>query len=324
MTSSACIVPGRNEVSYDRFQGPVPYRSLMPLSLVFPHPLPDKAVPIKKGETEVNWLSHYGSILVKESKASDEILVDCEYLRTALWVKEGLTDWLEVGFELPFLHCSSGFLDAGIENFHDTFGLPQGKRDKNPDNQFSVIYRREGHVFFTAEEDDFHLGDIPLYLKVTLCCPENGFAGLSARGTLELPTGDEDHGFGSGKIDGGVGLLAQKNLWSTLAAYFSVDQIFRKQPDGFKKIHVEDVTHASLALEQALTRSLTVQLQSDYQTRPLSGSDLREFKYPEWTGTVGLAWRPGDRYWINLSFTEGITTHTTPDFVVGMRLGFRF
>lgn len=296
----------------------------MPLSNIFPHPTPDRATPLNKGGTEVRWNTLYASTLVKEAKAPDEIQVDGEFLRTALCVKRGLTDWVEMSIELPFLHYTSGFLDSTIEDYHDAFGFPQGKRDRNPDDQYSAIYKRNGQAFFAAEEDGFHIGDIPIGLKVALTDPSVKTHGLAARALLELPTGDEDKGYGSGEIEGGVGLVAQKSFWPTMTGYFSVDHIFRKTPDDFHDINVAHVTHGSLAFEQVFAGSFSVILQSDYQTRPLKGSDLQQYDKPEWTGSMGLGAGLGERSWILLSFTEGITSHTTPDFVVGLSLGVRF
>jgi len=153
----ACKAPGDAGSSF--FHGPMPYKSLMPLSALFPHPVPDKAVPLRRGQTEIRWSSLYGSVLVKEASGLDQMQVDGEFLRTTLWVKEGLTDRIEVGIELPFLHNTGGFMDSAIEDFHDFFGFPQGKRDKNPDDQYTAVYQKDGRIFLSSEENGLHRDD---------------------------------------------------------------------------------------------------------------------------------------------------------------------
>jgi hypothetical protein len=296
----------------------------MPLSLIFGQPLPDKPGQLDPGQNEVSWITHYASILVKEQKNQEQMSVDGEFLRTSLWMKRGLFDRIEVGFELPFVHFTGGFLDSTIEDFHDTFGFPQGKRDRNPDDQYDVIYRNEQGLFFSAEENGFHLSDIPIYLKVGILEPEEAGLALAARGTLKLPTGDEDDGFGSGKVDGGLGVLLQKNLMPSLACYLNVDHIFRKSPDSFRGVSAANVTHGTLAFEKAFTSAFSILLQTDYQTRPLRSVDLSVFRHPEWTGSVGAAYHFTERFRMGLTFTEGITTDTAPDFVVGMNMALQF
>jgi hypothetical protein len=321
---SGCATWIPEEPEIVRFHGPLPNRSMMPLSLIFGQPLPDKPGRIDAGKNEVNWVTHYSSILVKELKGQEQMNVDGEFLRTSLWMKRGLSDRIEVGLELPFVHYTGGFLDKTIEDFHDLFGFPQGKRDSNPNNQYEVTYRNAEGLFFTAEENGFHLSDIPLYLKVGILEPEESGVALAARGTLKLPTGDEDDGHGSGKFDGGFGVLLQKDLTRSLACYLNVDHIFRKSPDSFRGVSASNVTHGTLSFEKAFTSAFSLILQTDYQTRPLESVDLSVFRYPEWTGSVGVGYHFSERFRMGLTFTEGITTDTAPDFVVGMNLALQF
>ncbi|MBD3293841.1 MAG: DUF3187 family protein [Armatimonadia bacterium] len=322
LTAPACSAPGEPEPEV--FAGPIPHRSMMPLSLIFPGPLPDDARVLERAENRLSWNTSYASILVKEQKAGELISVDGEFLRTSLLWERGVGSRVQVGLEIPFLYYMSGFLDAFVENFHDFFGFPQGDRDKYPRNHFDATYQQNNRTFFESSEDKFGLADIPLYCKVGLVDPEEGGFGLAARGLLELPAGSEDKGFGSGKLDGGAGLLAQAAFTPSLAAYLNVDHTWRSDPDAFRGVEAANVTHGSLALEKALSPVFSLVAQTDYQTRPLTGADLHEFKRPKWNASLGFGWRTGRDTMLKFYFTEGITTHTTADFAVGLSLGTRF
>jgi len=304
--------------------GPVPYRSMMPFSLIFPHPQPDTAAVLKRGATDLTWNTQYSSSMVRERKRDEQIQVDGEFMRTSINVKHGIGYNLEMGVELPFLHYSSGVLDDFIEEFHDTFGLAQGRRNKNPDDIYAVNYSAGNHIFHSPSEDRLHLGDIPLYLKATLLDPDRDIFGLAARCLVEFPTGDASRGFGSGELDSGIGVLAQKNFSSSLVGYFNVDHVMRKDPSSLKHLHASHVTHISAAIEKAFTPAFSIVIQSDYQTKPLSNAHLMEFTKPEWAGALGLNWKLSDTFRMRLYFTEGITTHTTSDFILGLTLGKRF
>jgi hypothetical protein len=306
------------------FAGPFHHRSMMPLSLIFASPIPDDTRILPDRENRLSWNTTYASVFVKEERSGDRISVDGEFLRTSLLLERGLGGRVQLGLELPFLYYSSGFLDSLIENFHDAFGFPQGDRDQYPRDQYDVTYIEGGNHFFDAEEDDFSLADIPLYCKVGLVDPEETGFGLAARGILEFPTGDEDKGFGSGKYEGGAGLLAQNSFCPSFAAYMNADYIMRSTPTNFHGTEVADVTHLSLALEKAFTHVFAVVVQTDYQTRPLKDGDLQEFDRPEWNVSFGVGWQTTDRTRLKLFFSEGITTHNTADFAVGMSLGTRF
>lgn len=304
--------------------GPMPYRSMTPLSLIFPHPNPEPAKPLEAGRIEGELNTQYASIMVRDNNNTESIQVDGEFLRTSIKTRFGLGHGLECGVELPYLHYSSGFLDDFIEEFHDFLGSAGGKREKNPDDQFQAEYRNRHGAFLNAREDGIHLGDIPLYLKAGLIQREGVGWGLSIRGLAELPTGSSHRGFGSGRLDTGVGLLFEKMFSPSLICYFSADEIFRRDPSSFKGVRCAHVTHLSGSVEKALNESLSLVLQSDFQTRPLKDARLKEFTDPEWSATLGCHVKLSPSMGLKAYFAEGITTDSAPDFTMGLSLRLWF
>jgi hypothetical protein len=301
------------------FAGPIPYRSMMPLSIIFPHPMPDRASPLPAEGMKLEVNADYASIYIEEVHGAESILVDGEFMRTAFAFRVGLGRVLgreaELGVEVPLLHYTGGFMDSFIMDWHDFFGMSQGNRDRVSNNQYGVAYADDSGTFFTADENGVHLGDIPVTLKVGVLDPAEDDFGLAVRGLVELPAGSESRGFGSGKVDGGVGFLAEKRF-DRLAVYLAVDEVFRKNPDSFDGLHVAHVTHASLAAEYAVSRAVSVILQTDYQTAPLKNASLTQFEDPQWMGGLGAAFRLSDRSLFRIAFEEGLTTDTTPDFTI--------
>jgi len=248
-------------------------------------------------------------------KGDETIFVDGEFSRTALSVRYGLGGRAELGVELPFLRHTSGFMDHFIEDFHTLFGTRQGKRDDFPSDEFGATYSNGEGAFFSTDEDGFHLADIPVTLKVNVLDPAEDDVGLALRGLLDLPTGNDDSGFGSGKLDGGAGIILEKRI-DKLGVYFSIDQVFRKNPGFLDGVHVAHVTHGSFALEYALGKNVSLVAQTDYQTKPLHGVTLRELEDPQWMGGLGAAFRLQGGGVFRIAIEEGFTKRSAPDFVI--------
>jgi len=303
--------------------GPIPYRSMMPLSLVFTHPLPDGASVLSSGEVRAGARLDYSSIFISDVDGDETIFVDGEFSRTALAMRFGLGGRTEINVELPFLRYTSGFMDHFIEDFHTLFGTRQGKRDDFPSNEFGAEYATGDGVFFSADEDGIHLADVPVTLKVNVLDPAKDSLGLALRCLLELPTGNEHSGFGSGKLDGGAGVILEKRI-EKLAIYFSMDQIFRRNPGFLDNVHIAHVTHGSLALEYPLGRNVSLVAQTDYQTKALEGVTLREFEDPQWMGGLGAAFRLKGGSVFRISIAEGFTKRSAPDFVISTGFSVAF
>ena len=198
------------------------------------------------------------------------------------------------------------------------------KLEVGHDDRYNVLYRHGGEVFFRSRENGFHMGDTLLSVKWNLLDPLSQSFGLAARGGLELPTGNEESGFGSGRLDGTVGLLGQKLFTPSFAGYAGLDHVFRKSPTSFRGIGAAHVTHAHLSFEKVFSETLSATLQSDYQTQPLDGGKIQEYDRPEWSLSFGVGFRMGEGVGLRVFFVEDLITHTTPDFVAGMSLSLAF
>ena len=304
--------------------GPIPHRSMMPLSLIFPHPRPERSSVLSRGTVEAGLQSTYSSIFVSKTKRGETVLVDGEFQRTALTLRCGLGRRVEINAEIPFLRYTHGFLDDFIENWHDFFGMPQGGRDRNPDDRYAANYTNGAGTFFSAHNHGFHLGDVPLTVKVNLLDPDSDVVGMALRGLVEFPTGNDSSGFGNGKMDAAAGALFEKRF-ELLTLYTSVDHAIRRSPSSFRGgVHAAPVTHVSFAAEVPFGRRFSLVAQTDYQTRPLKGAHMKVLTRPQWSGGFGGAFRLGKRSVLRVYFIEDFITHTSPDFTAGAEISWRF
>lgn len=138
--------------------------------------------------------------------------IDNETLRIAGKLKYGLTDWLQVGIEVPVLWRGGGVMDSFIEGFHRTFGLDNTRRDEFPHNRFRVEFDSpEGSIFV---EDDAGIGlqDVVLSSQATMTCGGTYNPASAIHFSVSLPTGRDKELYGTGGVDVSIALLFAKGL----------------------------------------------------------------------------------------------------------------
>ncbi len=234
-----------------RIFGPLPIRSIDSLSLLFHQAPLDTASTVPCGIFQTGFDLQYGSHENGGRAKGFRAVHDEEILRWELWGRFGLTDRLELGFSIPFHYASSGFLDSFISDFHGATGL--GPTDER--NQLFFDFAEFlGQRFAGFPEDHMSLGDVPITLKLSLLEDGADPIGFALRAGIELPTGHTGDRFGSGRVDGGLGILAQKSF-GDVTFFGSADATFQDNPTLFERagVEVKPVTaNAALGLEWRL------------------------------------------------------------------------
>ncbi len=216
-----------------------------------------------------------------------------------------------VSVELPLLVTGGGFLDNGVESWHDWFGLPNGARNQLPRDDYRYQYQRGDTLVFDVGGSDAALGDVRLGLAR---CADGGGCW---RAMLQLPTGDGDRFLG-----GGTGLagwyerpyrFGATARWSGVAAA-GVSGVSGDGPLEDQQRSVVPFGWASLGY--ALTRSWEVGAQL-YAHGPLhEDSDLGAFNRTGLQTTFGFQYRSaGGSRW-SLAMQEDLLTRSSPDFVI--------
>ncbi len=154
---------------------------------------------LKGGQLEVGLGFETASNFFSGATASETLLLDGETHRTALTVRYG-TNQAEWGIEVPYLSHSGGFMDSFIENWHDTFGMPNGGRDQAPRNRLAYIYQRNGSDLLRFTQATRGVGDVRLY-GAWPSRVDRGAVDIALRSSLKLPTGKSSELLGSGATD---------------------------------------------------------------------------------------------------------------------------
>jgi hypothetical protein len=163
------------------------------------------------------------------SRGGESITLDGESYFVNLSYRRGISDWLELGIDVPLIAHADGVLDPAIESWHDLWGMSNAKRT-GPDNELSFVYERAGMEPYVLDDGSAGVGDVRLNAAVPLAFgwlpPASA---LTLKAGLKLPTGDAEKLHGSGAAD------------LSLAAYYSA-----AAPFGLERLDIS--AHAGVLL----------------------------------------------------------------------------
>ncbi|MCK4585848.1 MAG: DUF3187 family protein [Gammaproteobacteria bacterium] len=146
-----------------------------------------------------------------KTSGNEEVLFDGETERLTFSYTQGMGENLEWGVRIPLVSHDGGSLDAFIEGWHDTFGLPQGGRDRAPHNRLIYRYSRNGVTLLNLTNATDGVGDVRVngawqWRKAN----RQNDANIALRTSLSLPTGDSGNLMGSGGVDAALWVSADR------------------------------------------------------------------------------------------------------------------
>lgn len=196
--------------------GPLQTRSQNPLYLQWLALPMEAPATLQQGQSTALLHTTFSNVFERITAGNTLLDLDMELWRTALVLGYGCGRHVDMRLELPFISTGGGFLDGFIQDFHATFGFPNGNRELVEDNQFSYRMSQEGIVLFDYGRQPLGLSDVVIrgkfFVPATRALPID----LAVLPYLKLPTGRQSAGLSSGRVDGGLAVLAQTS-WGRLA-----------------------------------------------------------------------------------------------------------
>jgi hypothetical protein len=290
-------------------------RNLSPLISIFGMPVWE--LPARG--TEVGITTELANHYPLSQRGPEMMILDGETWRTGLHVRHGFGEGWSVGLELPYYQQSGGVLDDLIDTWHSAFGLPDGRRNARDQNQLLFLLESAPTSrFFVLDRRARGLGDAQLSLGREL----GRDGGFLLKGTLKLPTGDEDLLAGSGSADFALTLLRSKpaSLRRMPAAYFW--GVGALGMGGAERIEFDSRSAALLGTLGGSLRpwpKLGFKAQIDFHS-PLYDSRLGELKDPGVQGTLGGWWQIAERGVLEVAVNEDLSVSTSPDLVLHLQL----
>ena len=198
------------------------------------------------------------------------------------------------------------------------FGLPQGGRTANPDDQIDMFYTRNGQTVFEQNSLDSDIGDLSVSFSYRLLHSETGTTELGVG--LELATGSIDSNSGNETIDSAIWLSKSRQLSdkTTLYGLLGISLIGKGgQLEDYQQDHV---WLAQFGAEYVFYPKIIGIMQFDFHTATLKNTQLDAFGNSLQV-QIALQFRNWfENYHIDLFFSEDIMVKSAPDITFGLRV----
>ncbi len=252
-----------------------------------------------------------------EGNANESLLIDVENYRYDFSLAYQTEHW-RISGTLPFIANDRGSLDGLIEDWHDTFNLPQGGRIANPDNQIVLSYSRNGQTIFEQTRPDSDIGDLSLSFNYRLSKNENASTELGVG--IELPTGSIESNSGNESTDFALWLSTIGKPTETTTFYGLLGLSLPGKGGQLQDYLKDRIWLAQIGSEYDFTPNITGIMQFDLHTATIRDTELEAFgnsmqlqlalQFKNWL----------NNYHIDLFFSEDIMVKSAPDITFGLRL----
>ena len=305
-------------VARPRLDGPLPVRNQHPAQLTVFHMAPASATTLPAGSLSGRLDLAYSNLFLQGSDSDgNSWIMDGEYLRAGTTLRLGLGKGFELLAEVPFGHTSGGFLDSAVIDYHDALGLPGQSRKMTALNAYSISASKQGTVAWTVDRQEVELMDIPLQLSWQMLPPGEDRLGVVLRGGVELPTGNDEKGFGNGELDTSLGVVLDYRF-AGIGCYAHAQHTFAGTPDQSKRVGLEfaDVTSIGLATELPLGDTLHAFAQIEWENSTLRGIDLPELTRDQLLLWLGGRLQVADHWGLEFGLGEDLQGLVSPDFTL--------
>jgi len=275
-------------------------------------------VPIADGDGwRLDHSLYVTNTLQDQSRDGEELLIDAENYRYEFALRNRSANWI-TQLNVPLVANSGGELDALIDEWHDFFGLPQGRRDRFPRDQLDINYRRDGTTVFSRSDSSSGLGDLSLALGYQRPGETAYFVGI------ELPTGSADDFSGNEAVDYALWMTRELRFDTQTTAFGMLGISFPGDGGNLEGLLVDHIWVAQAGMEYRFYDDLAATVQLDMHSRSVEDSSLVAFGNSVQI-QIGLGFLElFEQHRLDLFFSEDILVGSAPDISFGLRLARQF
>jgi len=312
--SAVCCLSAPSLSAQSQSSGPLAVRERSPIYALFYVPAAEPADVIPGGVSAFDITLGYSNIFERTTRSDYDVLLDVERLNTSLSFRRGLGRGVEVGGEIGVQTDWGGFLDPLVQGLHDTFGLPNGDRDLEPQGQTVLELKMNGAPVFEPPIRRLALDDARLFAKWSAYQAPAG--ALAARVVLDLPTGSA--GNTTGLTDVAFEALLRRS-WTNWHVHGLLGWTSARTPKWAENIGSAGALLGMVSVERSIGG---VSLLTQFATsgRYLERTGVDELDDPPSLLAFGVA--GGGDYWAwELGFVEDVPPNgPSVDFTVHFKL----
>ena len=302
---------------------PFSVRNLSPTALVHGLAIAESSKVLSPGEKMGQFSFDLVNNATSNQSLNETIILDGETYIGTLSIRYGLSEQIQVGIDIPYIQHANGFLDSFISDWHDFFGLPNGDRDRFPDDQLNY-FGKDGKEGFKVNSEDGGFGDLRANLVYEL------FSGKSAsyaiQFSIKAPTGNAEKLTGSEAWDTSLALMTQYedslssgsySVWAGIAGnYLGNGEVLEDRVNHW-------VTNGWLGGGWSPYHWLGLKIQFDSHSS-LYDSNLKELGDPALIMTLGGSLALTEKTILDLAFSEDLNVEVSPDIAFHLSLKHTF
>lgn len=306
------------------FQPIAPFFSTNQSPIIQIHGLPaiDSAAVLPEQRARYRLTHDLASNYTFKDRANESLLFDGETNRSTFSYSRGIGNGWEWGAQIPFVSHGGGSLDGFIEDWHDTFRLPQGGRDVAAHNQFTYRYQRNGVTELLLAESASGIGDLRLTAgKQWLSAGQH--TRLALRGALSLPTGNSDELLGSGSMDLAVWATSdRRQQWLSYpgSVFGGGGVLLMGEGDVLAGQQRRVVAFGSFGGGLRVQPWMSLKLQADIHSPFYDGSELEQINATAVQLLMGGDLQLAKNIRLDVMVGEDLTVHASPDVVFHLSL----
>lgn len=281
------------------------------------------AMPAQLDETGVWSIGadlYWSNTALIQARGPEFLRLDAEAREARLTLQASVTDRIALQLQIPYRYTGAGNLDGFIDNWHDTFGLPDGTRSQLPQDQMGVVYSRPGSLPLNMTSSVSGLTDVQAAVGYEMISsPATAVAGWL---NIKLPTGDERKLTGSGATDVSLLLAGQHRFAGRWSAFGQAAVTWLGDSDLVLAPQRSVVWSGLAGLSWQAWRGLSLKAQIDAHSAAFD-SDL-DFLNEAVVLTLGGDYRFASGWRFDLGVSEDIAVEHSPDvvFVAGLKRGW--
>lgn len=302
---------------------PFSVRNLSPTALVHGLAIAESSNVLSPGAKMAQVSFDLVNNATSNQSLNEAIILDGETYIGTLSIRYGLSERLQAGIDIPYIQHANGFLDSFISDWHDFFGLPNGDRDKFPDDQLNY-FGKDGKEGFNVNSEDGGFGDLRANLVYELFSGKK--ASYAMQFSVKAPTGNAEKLTGSEAWDTSLALMTQYadslssgsySVWAGIAGnYLGSGEVLEDRVNHW-------VANGWLGGGWSPYHWLGLKIQFDSHSA-LYDSHLKELGDPALIMTLGGSFALTEKTILDLAFSEDLNVDVSPDIAFHLSLKHTF
>jgi hypothetical protein len=299
---------------------PILTRNQHPLVALYGLPLPLAARLPGAGSGSLGATINWSNIATTDTTDQRSYTLDGEVFEVRVQIEHAVGARFAVQGQLAWRQLSGGSLDSLVESWHDLFSLPNGSRNRLPEDELLIEYRSGESTLLRVDDESSGLADLPLSLGYQLTASDQG--AVAAWLTIKVPTGKAADLTGSGAVDVALSLAGERRLSERWQLFGQANVAWLGNGDVLADLQQDFAGSLLAGTTWQAWRGLELTAQLEANTAVMdTGTDIDGDAV---VLSLGGRYRTEAGWAFDFGFSEDLQVDASPDivFVLGVRRTF--